>query len=361
MRVSWFEDGEGDGSDDYGLIPGEEYNNRFDQLRTANWADWFDEDEVFDRHFLAWEPEGEPWYVVETGEKKHRQKVLRKLRKLEEQRVPRDVFNGLFLDKLDSPEGRAATAAFGGSYIRDHLREVAFSRNIIPPSRVVKSDVALVNRDALVTIEEIEPESRAMAINMRGRLTARVIRAPQDEVPFFSISPKRFEEYERELLSYRAKRGELMETINRIEDLPPEMQDTAHRHLLLYGNVFIYNTEKGPVLLDPVKLTTLQVPKGAEYGTPAWLPHVKALLDNALVDKEFLRVVDADGNQVKRQRFEAIKEEDIQRKIAKDWHLAGRIGDTTLLKGSEDGQKEAEGALREGGASASGQETPDPA
>lgn len=113
------------------------------------------------------------------------------------------VLNDLFSAKLDDPEERAKIAAAGGQYIRDRLREVSFARKILPPKQVTKADCQKsVSHDTLIKIEEMEPQSRAMAVTFRGEATARYISAPRFEIPFFTIESEHFEKTEQELLSY---------------------------------------------------------------------------------------------------------------------------------------------------------------
>ena len=52
-----------------------------------------------------------------------------------------------------------------------------------------------------------------------------------------------------------------MRRITCIEDLPPELQEEARQHLLIYGNVFVHNTGSRLVLLPPVNVEVL-VPRG---------------------------------------------------------------------------------------------------
>jgi hypothetical protein len=149
--------------------------------------------------------------------------------------VPADVFNGMFLDKLDSMDGKEKVAQYAGEYIRDHLREVAFVRNIIPPVNVTKNDAKpSVRHDTLVMVEEIEPQSRAMALNFRGSPDVRLIRAPRLEVPFFTISSERFEKYEQELLAYRMKITKVIED-NSIKDI----QEIEDREFLIHAEAAV--------------------------------------------------------------------------------------------------------------------------
>lgn len=117
--------------------------------------------------------------------------------------VPNSVLNELFTQKLDSPEGKAKLSEFGGNYIRDRLREVAFHRQIVEPKMVTKADCQKsVNHDTLVKIEEIEPQSKAMAITFRGEPDATLIRGERVEIPFYTIASEKFEKPKQELLAY---------------------------------------------------------------------------------------------------------------------------------------------------------------
>ena len=72
--------------------------------------------------------------------------------------VPARVLNELFTQKLASAEGKEKMAEFGGSYIRDRLREVSYARKVLPPEMVTRADCQRsVNHDTLVKIVDIEP------------------------------------------------------------------------------------------------------------------------------------------------------------------------------------------------------------
>jgi len=138
--------------------------------------------------------------------------------------VPSRVLNDLFTQKLDSSEGKEKIAEYAGTYIRDRLREVAFSRKILPPQQVTRADCQRsVNHDTLVKIVDIEPKSRAMAITFRGQPTARFIRASRAEIPFFTISSEKFEKTEQELLAYEMPITKVIED-NSVKDIQ-EIED----------------------------------------------------------------------------------------------------------------------------------------
>lgn len=139
------------------------------------------------------------------------------------------TINSLFSAHLDSPDGKEKLAAVAQAYVRDKLRENAFSRKILPPQTVTKADMQVsVNHDTMVYIDEIEPNSRAMTLTFRGQPTARYIRASRYEIPIFTVSSERFEKTEQELLSYRMPITKVIED-NSVKDIQ-EVED--HRFLV---------------------------------------------------------------------------------------------------------------------------------
>jgi hypothetical protein len=144
--------------------------------------------------------------------------------------VPAKVLNEMFFEKVATSQGKDKIAEFGGSYIRDRLREVSFARKIVPPTNVQRTELQRsVNHDTLVKIVDIEPNSRAMALTFRGQPTARLIRAPRYEIPFFTIASEKFEKYEQELLAYEMPITKIIEE-NSVKDI----QEIEDRQFLLY-------------------------------------------------------------------------------------------------------------------------------
>jgi hypothetical protein len=138
--------------------------------------------------------------------------------------VPARMLNELFTQKLSSAEGKEKIAEYGGSYIRDRLREVSFTRKIIPPEQVTRADCQRsVHHDTLVKIVDIEPKSRAMVITFRGQPTARFIRGAKAEVGFFTISSEIFQKTEQELLAYEMPITKIIEE-NSVKDIQ-EIED----------------------------------------------------------------------------------------------------------------------------------------
>lgn len=144
--------------------------------------------------------------------------------------VPAKVLNDLFFEKVGTTEGKEKIAEFGGTYIRDRLREVSFARKILPPQPVQRTECQRsVNHDTLVKIIDIEPNSKAMSLTFRGQPTARFIRAPRFEIPFFTISSEKFEKTEQELLAYEMPVTKIIEE-NSVKDI----QEIEDRQFLVF-------------------------------------------------------------------------------------------------------------------------------
>lgn len=133
--------------------------------------------------------------------------------------VPAKMVNDLFFEKVGTAEGKDKIAEFGGTYIRDRLREVSFFRKIVPPTPVQRTELQRsVNHDTLVKIVDIEPNSATMSMSFRGQPTARMIRGSRYEIPFFTISSEKFEKTEQELLAYEMPITKIIEE-NSVKDL----------------------------------------------------------------------------------------------------------------------------------------------
>jgi hypothetical protein len=132
--------------------------------------------------------------------------------------------NDSFVTKLGSAEGKEKLAEFGGSWVRDRLREHSFARKIVPPENVTRADCQRsVNHDTLVKLVEIEPKSRAMVVTFRGQPSARFIRGQRVEAAFFTIASEMFQKTEQELLAYEMPITKIIEE-NSVKDIQ-EIED----------------------------------------------------------------------------------------------------------------------------------------
>ena len=121
-----------------------------------------------------------------------------------------EILTELFLQKLDTEKDKVAETA--STYVRTRLREISFSRKILTPEYVTKADCQRsVNHEQLVKIVDIEPNSKAMAINFRGRPDASYVIGTRYEIPFYKVSSPEYQKQEDELLSYESPILDLIE------------------------------------------------------------------------------------------------------------------------------------------------------
>lgn len=143
--------------------------------------------------------------------------------------APAAMMNELFTHRLSSNEGKEKLAEYGGSYIRDRLREVSFARKILPPQQVTRADCQVsVNHDTLVKIVNVEPKSRAMVMSFRGQPTSNFIRAPKAEIGFVTISSEMYQKNEQELLAYDMPITKVIE-----ENVVKDIQEIEDREFII--------------------------------------------------------------------------------------------------------------------------------
>ena len=78
-----------------------------------------------------------------------------------------------------------------------------------------------------------------------------------------------------------------MKQVTCIEDLPTEeMREQARSHLAVWGNIFVHNTEEGPILLNPQHMTVLiHRAEDTVHGAPLSPSHVREVLDSDAVQR----------------------------------------------------------------------------
>ena len=129
-----------------------------------------------------------------------------------------EMVNSGFIERLET-EGPTKTAAASLNYIKDRLRESSFCDMIVPNERVVRGDLQRsTEHDTMVKIVDIEPGSRAMAVNFRGQPTAEYINGKRYAIGFFTISSLKFEIIEQELMAYEMPITRIIEE-NRLKDM----------------------------------------------------------------------------------------------------------------------------------------------
>jgi len=196
--------------------------------------------------------------------------------------VPTQILNEMFASKVAQAEGREKIAEYGGSYVRDRLREVSFLRKILPPQQVTRADCQRSeNHDTLVKIVDIEPKSRAMTMTFRGQPTSRFIRGDRATIGFFTISSEMFQKTEQELLAYEMPITKIIED-NSVKDIQ-EVEDRE----------FIINIEAA--------IQALQTE--ANGGTPTALAYstvnAGSVVEYSIIKGELARTAGADDRTVR--------------------------------------------------------------
>jgi len=129
------------------------------------------------------------------------------------------TFNNLFIERLDTVDGMKKTSAAAQAFVRAVMREVAFSRRILPPESVTRADCTrATTHDTLIKIVDIEPDSKAFALNFRGEAEDKYVQGKRYALPFFKIESQKFQKTEGELLAYDYPITKVIEE-NSIKDL----------------------------------------------------------------------------------------------------------------------------------------------
>lgn len=132
--------------------------------------------------------------------------------------------NSLFINKMDDSDWKSKVAEAGASYIREILRETSFARKIMPPEQVSRGDLQRSTlHDGVSKIVDVEPGSRAFAINWRSQAPGRWIYSRRVEFFFFTITTERYEKTEQELMAYEMPITKIIEQ-NAVKDIQ-EVED----------------------------------------------------------------------------------------------------------------------------------------
>ena len=171
------------------------------------------------------------------------------------------IMNDNFFESANTSSGREKLAAYGGEFIRDHLREEAYCRKIMNARGIDPNACQVsVNHDTLVRIEEVEPQSRAMSMGFRGEPTARYIEAPRFAIGFFTISSEKFEKVEQELLAYRMPITKVIE-----DNTAKDIQEIEDREFTVHQDSMV-EFMQDEVNAGAVAFTTTNVNGGLVLG-----------------------------------------------------------------------------------------------
>jgi hypothetical protein len=166
------------------------------------------------------------------------------------------TFNNLFIERLNSEEGREKIADAGASFVRSKIREIGFARRILPPESVTRTDCQrAVDHDTLVKIVDLEYDSKAFAVNFAGQANENYIDGKRYQIPFYKIESEKFVKNEAELLAYDYAITKLIEE-NSVKDIQ-KIEDTK---FIEYAEVAIDSTGKR-LLSDATSLNRRELVK----------------------------------------------------------------------------------------------------
>lgn len=141
-------------------------------------------------------------------------------------------FNALFSESIN--RGGDSLEKLGevtGLYIQEKLRENSFARKILPPQTVTTAELTRrVDDEGFSYIDDLEPDSLAMRINMRGEPDKVYIQAPRYEIRFGMIASQRFQKSENELRSYRMPLTKVIEQ-NTVKDIQEQEDKIFMEHV----------------------------------------------------------------------------------------------------------------------------------
>jgi len=161
-------------------------------------------------------------------------------------------FNELFGEALNrGGEDLQKVAEVTGLYIQEKVRENSFARQILPPQTVTVAELTRnVNDESLVYIDDVEPDSIAMRVNMRGEPNKTYIESDRYEIRMETISSDRFTKSEQELRSYRMPLTKVIEQ-NTVKDLQEVVDEKFMEHVRI-GLMFATTARKNQLVEDEI-------------------------------------------------------------------------------------------------------------
>ena len=166
-------------------------------------------------------------------------------------------FNELFGEALNrGGEDLQKVAEVTGLYIQEKVRENSFARQILPPQTVTVAELTRnVNDESLVYIDDVEPDSIAMRVNMRGEPNKTYIESDRYEIRMETISSDRFTKSEQELRSYRMPLTKVIEQ-NTVKDLQEVVDEKFMEHVRI-GLMFATIARKNQLVEDGLVVDTV--------------------------------------------------------------------------------------------------------
>lgn len=152
-----------------------------------------------------------------------------------DQNMPANVLNELFISKAENAEDRVKLAQAGAAYVRDKLRELGFTRKILPPKPISVSDCYVsTTSDTIYKVVHVEPGAWAMSLSFRGEPDAELIKGRRMPVTFFTIASPKWEGFVEELRTYPYPITDVIKN-----NSAKEIQTVEDRYFLLHCNTAV--------------------------------------------------------------------------------------------------------------------------
>jgi hypothetical protein len=137
---------------------------------------------------------------------------------IEEPRVGEQVVTRQFLNLIDKDRVKEASD-LGTTFIRSELRELSFTRQILPPKQVGPEDLDRSEyTDAPMIIDEKEPDSTATFVPFMGTSERTWFKAKRFRTEFGMLISQKFNQNKFNLLTYRTDIRQLLSD-NSVKDL----------------------------------------------------------------------------------------------------------------------------------------------
>jgi hypothetical protein len=165
-------------------------------------------------------------------------------------------FNAMFSAALNG--GQDAMTKLGeatGLFIQDKLREGSLARKILPPQTVSERElVRSVDNDSdLFYIDDLEPDSIAMNVNMRSEPEKVYIEGKRYSIRISMVSSQRFQKTEQELRTYRMPLTKVIEQ-NTVKDMQERWDTMFMQHVK--AGIFLATLHRHNQLLSRGTITT---------------------------------------------------------------------------------------------------------
>jgi hypothetical protein len=136
-----------------------------------------------------------------------------------------ELLNEMFLDKMQTEEGREKIAGYGADMLKDRIREDGFIGQVFTRKPVTRADlqVSATHQGMVKMVQMAEVRTGAMTASFHAQPEVQFFSAPRFEVGFYRINSKRYEYHEMQMKAYdfdisKTVMGHIANDVSEIED-----------------------------------------------------------------------------------------------------------------------------------------------